>query len=64
MAVREQKNMTVRKLFSVKIRGVNYALCFSNYRKRWIDIWTPAWHKGRGPYITAGFYFVAFYRGY
>jgi len=30
----------------------------------WLCLWTPAWHKGRGPYVSVGFGFGAFYRGY
>lgn len=30
----------------------------------WFCWWTPAWHDGRGPYISIGFGFGAWYRGY
>lgn len=30
----------------------------------WWQWWTPRWHEGRGPYVSIGFYFIAFYRGY
>lgn len=44
---------------------VNYA-----FRRRddsgkpWVSIWTPAWHAGRGPYVSIGLGGWAFYRGY
>jgi len=33
-------------------------------KKFWLDIWTPSWHQGRGPYLSVGLYFFAIYRGY
>jgi len=30
----------------------------------WLHLWTPKWHKERGPYITFGFYFIRIIRGY
>jgi len=30
----------------------------------WICLWTPVWHKGRGPYISIGLGIFGFYRGY
>lgn len=30
----------------------------------WLHLWTPAWHEGRGPYLSLGLGFVAVYRGY
>ena len=30
----------------------------------WLHLWTPSWHKGRGPYITFGFLFFRIIRGY
>lgn len=30
----------------------------------WCDYWTPAWHQGRGPYISIGLGLIAIYRGY
>lgn len=30
----------------------------------WLDIWTPIWHEGRGPYVTIGLGLFAVYRGY
>lgn len=32
--------------------------------KFWLHLWTPVWHENRGPYISLGLGFVAFYRGY
>ena len=58
-------------LWRYLFRGVKYStklfLC-AKQRKGlsmwWCHIWTPVWHKGRGPYITIGLGRVAFYRGY
>lgn len=33
-------------------------------RRFWCELWTPAWHQGRGPYISVGFGLFAIYRGY
>lgn len=30
----------------------------------WCHLWTPIWHKGRGPYVTIGLGLFAIYRGY
>ena len=30
----------------------------------WLHLWTPVWHKGRGPYISLGLGYVAVMRGY
>jgi hypothetical protein len=30
----------------------------------WIHFWTPKWHEGNGPYLSAGFWIVSIYRGY
>jgi len=43
--------------------GVNYAVGILP-RKWWWQIWLPAWHKGRGRYVTIGLWLVAFSRGY
>jgi len=32
--------------------------------KFWFHLWTPVWHKGRGPYISIGLGFIGIYRGY
>jgi hypothetical protein len=55
-------------------RGVNYGVSIIHKRgtkehrfsrsMNWLHIWTPVWHKGRGPYITIGLFGIAFYRGY
>jgi len=29
-----------------------------------LHAWTPMWHKGRGPYLTARMGWLAVYRGY
>ena len=33
-------------------------------RRFWVYCWTPAWHAGRGPYVSLGLWIVAVYRGY
>ncbi len=33
-------------------------------RKFWFHLWTPKWHKNRGPYLTCGLWIIAIYRGY
>ena len=33
-------------------------------RRFWCDIWTPAWHEGRGPYVSIGLGLFAAGRGY
>ena len=30
----------------------------------WCEVWTPDWHKGRGPYISIGLGLFAVGRGY
>lgn len=30
----------------------------------WVHWWTPAWHAGRGPYVSIGLGVVGIYRGY
>jgi hypothetical protein len=30
----------------------------------WVKAWTPAWHEGRGPYVSIGLWFFAVGRGY
>ena len=45
-----------------KHERVNYALRF--HRGWWCCLWTPIWHKGRGPYVSIGLGFIAFHRGY
>ncbi len=47
----------------IVIRSVNYKLTWLP-RGWWWQWWTPNWHKGRGPYISIGLWFFAFYRGY
>ena len=45
------------------LRGVNYAIKFG----RWgwgLDLWTPVWHEGRGPYISMRLGCIRFFRGY
>lgn len=44
--------------------GVNYSIDFKLFKRCWCNVWLPKWHKGRGKYITVGFYFVRFCRGY
>lgn len=55
----------VRGLFAMKRNRarVNYVLVFER-TGFWADAWTPTWHDGRGPYISIGFFFGAFARGY
>lgn len=43
---------------------VNYEISFGKSKRIWCDAWTPVWHEGRGPYITMGFLFIRFLRGY
>jgi hypothetical protein len=33
-------------------------------RKFWLHWWTPAWHDGRGPYISIGLWLFSVMRGY
>lgn len=46
--------------------GVNHWVGFVNHgHKGWgIHIWTPKWHEGRGPYVTACIGTFRFGRGY
>ena len=30
----------------------------------WANLWTPIWHKGRGPYVSIGLGLFSVYRGY
>ncbi len=30
----------------------------------WCDLWTPVWHKGRGPYLSLGLGIIRICRGY
>ena len=30
----------------------------------WLHLWTPIWHKGRGPYVSMGLGWLKVYRGY
>ncbi len=43
---------------------VNYGIKIQWFGRKWFQLWTPVWHSGRGPYVSIGFYFIAFYRGY
>ncbi len=52
------------KAMKLKHNKVVYAIDFEWFGKMWFHMWTPIWHEGRGPYITTGFYFVRFIRGY
>ena len=29
-----------------------------------VHLWTPGWHKGRGPYLSIGLWALQIYRGY
>ena len=45
--------------------GVNHFIGFANTGMAFgIHIWTPAWHKGRGPYVTGSIGTFRFGRGY
>jgi len=33
-------------------------------REPWMDLWTPSWNSGRGPYVSIGILFFSIYRGY
>ena len=41
-----------------------WSVHFSWWGWPWVDAWTPAWHRGRGPYVSIGFGFIAMMRGY
>ena len=41
-----------------------WSIEFHKTEASWIHIWTPVWHKGRGPYVTLGFKFFQIIRGY
>lgn len=43
---------------------VGYTLLLRRRIAWWLCLWTPSWHEGRGPYISLGLGFIAFYRGY
>jgi len=30
----------------------------------WLHVWTPVWHKGRGPYVSIGLGCIRVCRGY
>jgi len=30
----------------------------------WVDMWTPSWHEGRGPYVSIGLGWIVISRGY
>ena len=30
----------------------------------WLHLWTPSWHRGRGPYVSMGLGWLKVYRGY
>lgn len=51
-------------LFKLQIKRVNYALSIGWYGRIWLAYWLPTWHDGRGKYLTVGFYFIRFIRGY
>lgn len=38
-------------------------VCMKN-QPAWCHMWTPKWHKNRGPYISIGLRIIAIYRGY
>jgi hypothetical protein len=44
-------------------KGINYGVKLLP-RGFWYDWWTPRFHEGRGPYITASLYVIAIFRGY
>lgn len=33
-------------------------------KRFWFHFWTPKWHEGNGPYLSAGFWVFAVFRGY
>ena len=60
----EPKSVLKGILAMKRDRGkVNYSIDFK-WRGFWFHVWTPVWHKGRGPYITIGLWFVRIVRGY
>lgn len=50
----------------ITVKGVNYAVNIlpRHQRKVWCDCWLPAWHEGRGRYLSLGLWLVVVYRGY
>ncbi len=44
--------------------GIKFRKFWRGYPKFWFILWTPIYHNGRGPYISIGVLFIAFYRGY
>ena len=51
------------KAMTRKHDKVNYGIDFGKFGF-WIHLWTPKWHKGRGPYISIGLGVIRFIRGY
>jgi len=51
------------KVVKLQLRGINYGAKLLPMRFGF-EHWTPAWHKGRGEYVTIGLWLVALYRGY
>ncbi len=43
--------------------GWTVQLCPKQWRF-WCDLWTPIWHRGRGPYLSLGLGPLRVYRGY
>lgn len=46
---------------------VNYAVWRVDLRlgdRFWLQMWTPIWHEGRGPYVSLGLGWLAIGRGY
>lgn len=50
-----------------KVKGINYLLDLkakNTLHHIFIHYWTPAWHEGRGPYISIQIGRLRFMRGY
>jgi len=62
MAILCGDSINLRLHHKEKKSKVKYAIRFK--REWWCYLWTPIWHKGRGPYVSIGLGFIAFHRGY
>jgi hypothetical protein len=51
-------------MFAWDTKKYKYGIAIKWFGKKWNGNFLPKWHKGRGKYISLGFYFIAFYRGY
>jgi hypothetical protein len=52
-------------MMKIRIGKINYGIKrLRNKKEFWFQAWTPAWHGGRGKYVSVGLYFIGIYRGY